>query len=325
MRWTSMPRPARSLTALALFAFLLAVPAASAEEPAPPGSVEPGSEPVETTEPPPDDGTAGCCGINSGKIALSVGMDFTTAYFLRGILQERDGFIWQPYAGVTVTPYTGEGFLKSFSLNLGTWNSVHSNKTLASGSGPSNWYESDVIAGFGLGLGDYVTTNLSYVMFAFPNGAFPTAQELDWTTNFNDSEFLGAFALNPSMLWVFELDSTSFGDLDDQGVYLQLGVRPSYVFFEDANYPLTLALPLSVGLSVADYYEESGPDGRDQTFGFFDVGIAASVPLSFIPPEYGAWSATASVDMLALSGTLATANRGDGTFFVGKAGISFAY
>lgn len=306
-----------SATSLLAAAALCALTsAAAAEEAAPAGTVEPGSAPAESTEPPP---------TNSGNIAWSVGMDFTTAYFLRGILQERDGFIWQPYAGLNITPYRGEGFIKSFSVNVNTWNSIHSNKTFASGSGPTNWYESDAIVGFTLGLTDYVTTNLSYVVFAFPNGSYPTAQELDWNIAFNDSSFLGKFALNPYMLWVFEVDNVSFGDVEGEGIYLQLGVKPSYVLFEEADYPVTLALPLTVGLSVSDYYDEPGPDGRNQTFGFFDAGLVASVPLSFIDSDYGAWSVSASVDMLALSGTLATANRGDGTFFVGKGGISFAY
>ena len=49
------------------------------------------------------------------------------------------------------------------------------------------------------------------------------------------------------------------------------------------------------------------------------------MPLTFIPSDYGAWSASASFDYLALSGTLARANRGDGSFFVGKGGIAFSY
>ena len=37
-------------------------------------------------------------GPNSGKLSLTAGADITTAYFFRGILQERNGFIMQPYA-----------------------------------------------------------------------------------------------------------------------------------------------------------------------------------------------------------------------------------
>ena len=259
---------------LVLTLCLAATPfAAWGEEAAPAGEVESGSTPATTAEPP---------ATNNGKVALSVGSDFTTAYFFRGILQERDGFIWQPYGGVTfkLAEDIGYGVINNIDFSLGTWNSVQTNQTGATG-GPANWYESDVIAGFTVGLWDFVTTNISYVAFTFPNGAYPTAQELDWTIGFNDSELLGAFALNPSMLWVFEVDGTAFGD--KEGIYLGLGVKPGVTLFEEAEYPLTLALPLTVGLSISDYYEV--PGGEDDTFGYFDAGLVASVPLSFISSD----------------------------------------
>src|SRR5262245_33911714 len=88
---------------------------------------------------------AGAESPNKGRLSLSVGSDFTTAYFFRGILQERDGFIWQPYGELGFNLFTAdEGSsepVKSFSLFAGSWNSIHSEKTLASGSGPGNWYE----------------------------------------------------------------------------------------------------------------------------------------------------------------------------------------
>lgn len=288
--------------------------AAAAEETMPAGSVESGSAPATAIQ--PDEGP------NGGKVALSVGSDFTNAYFFRGILQERDGFIWQPYGGVTITlaEDVGAGVIDNIDLSFGSWNSVHTRQTGAV-SGPANWFESDVIVGFNVGLWDFVSTNVSYIAYTFPNGAYPTAQEIDWTISFDDSGLLGAFALNPSMLWAFEVDNTAFGD--QEGIYLQLGVKPGVTLFEEADYPLTLALPLTLGLSVSDYYEE--PGGDDDTFGYFDAGFVASVPLSFIDSAYGSWSVTAGVDVLVLSDTLERVNRNDEAFVVGKAGISFVY
>jgi hypothetical protein len=45
---------------------------------------------------------------NKGLVSLSVGSDFTTAYFFRGILQERDGFIWQPYGELGFNLFTAD-------------------------------------------------------------------------------------------------------------------------------------------------------------------------------------------------------------------------
>jgi len=317
---SSCPESARRGIASAFLVLISAIlaPLAVARAdtaPAPAGSVEPGSTPQEAEEPPAP---------NKGRLAFSFGMDFTTAYFFRGILQERDGFLWQPYGGVGVTLYEAgeDDFVGNLVFNVGSWNSIQSKQTLASGTGPGNWYESDVITGFSLGLAKYLTGNVSYIAYTYPNGSFPTVQELDAGLAFNDSDFLGPFALQPSMTWAFEVDNTAFGS--NEGIYLQLGAKPSVVLFEEKEYPLTLALPLTLGLSVSDYYEE-GPGGDNDTFGYFDGGIVASVPLAFIPSDYGAWSASASFDVLALSGTLARANRGDGTFFVGKGGVAMAY
>jgi len=297
---------------------LVAAPlTAFGENAAPAGTVEAGSDPGAVAEPAP---------TNNGKVAFSIGSDFTNAYFFRGILQERNGFIWQPYGGVTfkLAQDTGYGAIDNIDFSLGTWNSIQSEQTFASGSGPANWFESDVLVGFTMGLFGFVSTNITYAAYTFPNGAYSVAQELDWTIGFNDSELLGPFALNPSMLWAFEVDSTAFGDTSQEGIYLGLGVKPGVTLFEDAEYPLTLAVPLTVGLSVSNYYDE-GPGGDNDTFGYFDGGLVASLPLAFMPSDYGSWSVSASLDVLALSGTLARVNEGNGTYFVGKGGIAFSY
>ena len=89
-------------------------------------------------------------GPNRGLISLSVTNDFTNTYMFRGIQQERDGFIWQPYGEVNINAYSDEGedaILTGITPFVGSWNSVHSENTLSSGSGPDNWYESDVYLG----------------------------------------------------------------------------------------------------------------------------------------------------------------------------------
>lgn len=312
-------RPYHSSRAILALAFGAAVHAATPfamaqTAPAPAGVVESGNVPEPVEEPPP---------VNRGRVTFSVGSDITTAYFFRGILQERDGFILQPYGGVALKVYEGddESFVDNVTINVASWNSVQSNKTLASGSGPTNWYESDFIFGPSITFADYFTASLLYIAYTFPNGAFPTVQELAGSLSINDSEWLGAFALQPSMTWAGEMDNTAFGDR--RGVYLQLGVKPSTVLFDEATYPLTLALPLTLGLSVHDYYEVPGVS--NDTFGFFDAGLVGSVPLAFIPEEFGAWSASVGVDVLALSGTLANANKGNGTWWIGKMGFAMAY
>ena len=262
---------------------------------------------------------------NQGNVSISAGLDVATAYFFRGILQERDGGIFWPYAELGITLWENDSG-QSVSFLGGIWNSVHTNKTGASGSGPSNWYEADIYGGLSLGLTDFLSTDLVYIAYASPNGAFATIQEFDAVVSIDDSQWMpDNFSINPYMRWAFELDNTAFGP--DEGIYLELGAEPSYVFAADSNYPVTLSLPLTLGLSVDDYYEVVQPNGSksDDTFGFFDFGVGLGVPLSFIDPSYGSWSVSAAFHGISLSGDLADVNRGDGFFPWGVAGIAMEY
>ena len=64
-------------------------------------------------------------GPNLGALTISVDNSFTTAYLFRGILNIRDGFIWQPSVGVNVNLFAAkEGVVQSVDLGLGMWSSV---------------------------------------------------------------------------------------------------------------------------------------------------------------------------------------------------------
>jgi hypothetical protein len=264
-------------------------------------------------------------GPNLGRVSLTAGLDVTTAYFFRGILQERDGGIFWPYIEIAFKLWDNEEG-QNVSVFGGNWNSVQTNKTLASGSGPSNWYEADVYGGLRLGLADFLSADLVYIAYTYPNGAFPTVQEFDAVVKINDAQWMPEnFSTSPYMRWAFELDNTALGP--NEGIYLELGAKPAYVFASESDYPVTLSLPLTLGLSVDDYYEVEQPDGSldEDTFGYFDFGVDLSIPFSFIPADYGTWSAHAAFHGIALSGDLADIDRGDGFFPWGVAGISMAY
>src|SRR5262245_28391937 len=276
---------------------------------------------VEKTPPPCD------CpkGPNLGNVSISAGLDVATAYFFRGILQERDGGIFWPYAELAIKLWDNEEG-QSISVFGGNWDSVQTNKTLASGSGPSNWYEADVYGGLRLGLADFLSTDLLYIAYTYPNGAFATVQEFDAVVKVNDSQWMPEnFSTSPYMRWAFELDNTALGN--NEGIYLELGAKPAYVFASESDYPVTLSVPLALGLSVDDYYDTVRNNGTfsNDTFGYFDFGVDLSVPFSFIPAEYGTWSAHAAFHGISLSGALADLNREDGFFPWGVAGIAMSY
>ena len=69
-----------------------------------------------------------------------------------------------------------------------------------------------------------------------------------------------------------------------------------------------MTVPAKVGLSLKDYYELNGVD---HTFGFFDVGGLATIPLG-LPAGAGAWNLHGGVDVIAMGDKAKATNDGNG-------------
>ena len=77
------------------------------------------------------------------------------------------------------------------------------------------------------------------------------------------------------------------------------------------------------GLSSKDYYEFG--TGSDDTFGYFSGGVTVTVPLAFIPPDFGKWLVKGGVTVLYLGDNLKTINDGDEIQVIGTVGLVFTY
>ena len=261
-------------------------------------------------------------GPNTGRLSFSGGTDFTTAYFFRGYNQEDQGVIGQPY----LTLYAKLSDDDAFKVTgyVGTWNSIHSESTLAdAGAGPNSWYESDFLAGVDISSGAF-TVGFIYTLYTYPNGAFESIQEVGAKLAWDDTEFqkggLG-FALKPYVAVYAET-----GDRNgSEDWYGEVGVAPGiYTFNEEGKYPVAITVPLTVGLSLKDYYFDDG--GDEEVFGYASAAVTASVPLAFIPPEYGSWNITGTFQYLYLNAEgLQAANAGDDYELIGNVGIALAY
>ena len=65
------------------------------------------------------------------------------AYFFRGILQERDGLVAQPWGEIYYNVYSSEtGFIRDVTIGGGVWASFHTEETLRRSS-PKRLYEID--------------------------------------------------------------------------------------------------------------------------------------------------------------------------------------
>jgi len=263
---------------------------------------------------------------NTGAITFTLDDSFTTAYMFRGIVQERDGLIWQPSIGIGVHLFDSEdGVVQSVDLGFGLWMSVHSEDTGSSGSGPDALYETDYYPSLSVAWAGGVTSTLTYYWYTSPNNAFRTVEEVAIDLAYDDSELLGAFAMNPTASFVFETNRSSFGG-NGKGAVFELGLEPGAEFTlpmdEAEEYPISVTVPFKMGLSMDDYYRTGS---EDDTFGYARLGLHASIPIACVPSRYGAWSITNGFDVYFLGDTLENVNQHDEVYPVWTSSLTLDY
>jgi len=232
---------------------------------------------------------------------VTTGLDFTSAYLFRGILQESGGAIGQPYADVAFALKHG------ITADVGTWNSIHSTADVG------NWYESDFFASVTFTAGK-LKPGLLYTSYTSPADRFSTVQELAGTLVVDDSK--SKFPLSPKVILAFELGDGEADAGENKGTYLEMGIKPAVKLAPKA----TLYFPVKTGLSVNHYYE--GPTG-DNTFGYFDLGSQLSVPVA--AGKGGALEAHGGVDFMWLGDNMKALNSGDSFKPVFLIGMTFTY
>lgn len=297
-----------------------------------PGMSAPGaSDPyMAPTTPLPTTGTQAANSYMRGAFGLSL----TNAYYFRGIVQENQGIIAQPHVELgydLIEPGSTEG-LNRLDLRLGSWNSLHSDHPEAANDGI--WYESDFYIDLTAGIGERLTTGVRYTAYTSPNATFnqvrdsglrDNVQELAFTFGYDDRGLLFDSldsGLQPHFLIAFELDGQrDNGNAGNEGMYAEVGVRPSFRLQQDEPNGLTLSLPVRAGFSFGDYYERIG-GGRDDFFGYMDVGAELGLPLTFLPTRMGPWQASTGLHWLLLGDNLEARNNGDTSELIFSVGVS---
>ena len=256
---------------------------------------------------------------NTGNVSFTTGLDFSHAYFFRGIVQERSGLIAQPYIDMTFSLFEGTEGLNSVTFTIGQWNSLHTGPS--GGDGPAtnvgDWYRSDFYTGFAFGVDNWDFA-LTYTAYLSPNDTFGTVKEVALSMTVDDSTLLGGFSLSPHLLLAIELDGQADGGAGE-GVYVELGVEPGLSL---EGTPVSLSFPVTLGLSLSNYYE--GIPGNDDVFGYIGLGLVASVPLR-VPESYSAWEVSGGIHLLSLGDALTSFNDDDGFQPVGIFGFNIGY
>jgi hypothetical protein len=263
---------------------------------------------------------------NSGRVSLSLGADWVSAYYFRGIANvQNGGSNVQPYAEIGFKLLDNVGPLSSLVIAPGIWNNFQygDKGRLVEPSDPRFWFESDLYLKLSATWLDVFTTGVTYTYYTSPNDSFSTYADVGLSLSLNDSKWLGAFALNPSLLFAFETKGEALASADgNKGIYMGLGLAPGYTFFEDSSLSFNVSAPLTFGFSVNDYYTV---DGKNQTFGYFSGGPLFTFGLKFIPASFGNWALKAGVQFLVLNTNLKTVNTNDSFVPIGSVGVSMTY
>jgi len=246
---------------------------------------------------------------NPGAITLTGSMDVSNAYLFRGIPQDDTGLILWPAADLGLMLKSGSGTVRSITVNVGMWNSLHTGITGADGPNGKLWYESDFWTSVGVGLPGHVNVSATYTAYTSPNGAFPSVKEVSLRAS------SGVRGTNAYALVAFELEGQADGGAVE-GRYLELGAAPNL-----GLGGLTVAVPVKVGLSLDGYYE--GLRG-DERFGFFSVGGSVTVPLSNERSRFGRWNVHGGADYVRLGDSNAL-RLGENTKVIISGGLGLSY
>jgi hypothetical protein len=255
---------------------------------------------------------------NTGAMHLDAGVEWTSAYYFRGLLQEDDGFILQNWIDLGIDLYEGDNW--TMAANIGIWNSMHGETDTAGTTDDitEHWYEADLYAGLAFEVEAW-TFGVSTIYYTSPSDAFSSIVELDFTCAYDDRDLWGGdFALNPSVTLAIE----THDDGGSEDTYLELGIAPGCTWDIDDNTAVDFTFPVTVGLGVDDYYIDAG--GDDDFFGFLQVGADASMALP-LPDRYGMWSLNGGVHLLFLGDAAEDTNGGDDFEVIGRLGVSLAY
>jgi hypothetical protein len=229
-------------------------------------------------------------------ITGDLGFDVVSNYITKGIIQENQGFIIQPYADLHFRLYKDAGLISSITADIGIWNSFHSHHP-GNTSTTSNWYEFDFIAGLTFAA-DKFTISPYFKTYESPADVFATAYTTGVNLTYDDSSLLGDFALHPYALVELQLQGTTgnnfpaSGAYHGRGQYYEVGLTPAHTWGN-----LTLSLPLKGGFGSGGFYL------GNRGFGFFSVGVDAAYALTFIPECLGKWCVHAGATYVRLGGS----------------------
>src|SRR4029450_14157961 len=124
----------------------------------------------------------------------------------------------QPYAEIGFRLLENMGPLTSLSVAHAIWTNLHTGGGLVvPPSDPKGWTESDFYFKVSATWWEVLTTSATFTYYSSPNNTFTTYSDIGLGFSAHDSKWLGAFALNPSILFACETTGGGLGAGGERG------------------------------------------------------------------------------------------------------------
>ena len=259
------------------------------------------------------------------RLHTYAGIDVVSMYVSRGLIYS-DRVSLQPWVEVHLPLVRPEADgIDEIGWFAGNWNSIQPGSPV-DGEAPTrqqerlrDWYEADLYSGIRVAFAQRWTASLRYNYYTSPSDSFSDLHELDARLGYDDSEWwrtAEGFATNPSI----RLAKTTRNRAGPNPWYLQAGIRPGGQL---AGLPwnMSLHVPLVFGFGADGQYQTPG---KEHHFGFFQTGVAVSVPLDLLPKSAGDLNLSGGYDLIAVRDRELNF-RGDRTTGVARIGVDYHF
>ena len=226
------------------------------------------------------------------RVHALVNLEFSDKYLTpRGMIVQDHGLTMQTLVLAFVNVYQGapDSFVNSITLVPGFWNDFATSPIpahLTEGSKSTDWVEYDPILGVSVGFAKNFKLDVTYTEFAMQILDIGTSQHIETKLSYDDSAAFGAWAMHPYVSYWKELTNKATAAANfgvPSSYYFEVGITPSYTIDK-----VKLELPVRVLLPSKDFYGETF--APKSTVGLYEVGLKATMPVTFMPAGYGHWS-----------------------------------
>ncbi len=220
-------------------------------------------------------------------------LDFSNAYITpRGLYVTNKGMCFQPLLlGFFDLYHNKDGLLNDVTMTLGVWSDFDTHK---SGVDPSHWNEFDPIAGVAWTFAQDWKLETNFTAFDSMQDDYPTSAHFQVQVDYDDSKYLGAFALHPYVAYWQELHEKATVNLDPatsaRSGYFTFGVDPSVKVG-----PVKFELPTYINVVRDKFYQQFDGSPGGSGLAVFGTELKGSIPLTFIPKDWGSWTFYAGV------------------------------